>query len=319
MQEIGGYIEFENFRGKEYHENAIKLNCGRNCLAYLLQARKITKIALPYFLCNSVSDICKKYNVEIRYYHIDSNFMPRDILLKENEWIYIVNYYGQLTEKNICNLYNMYNQKIIVDYAQAFFQKPIMGIDTLYTCRKFFGVADGAYLYTNAEIFDIKKQDKSYDRMRFLMGRYEETASKFYDEYVKNNNYFENEDIKLMSKMTENVLRGIDYKCIKKHRTDNFITLHKMLKNINKLKLNIPEGAFMYPLYIDNGDIVRKKLQKLKVYIPTLWPDVFEVCKQNELEYEMARDILPLPIDQRYGLEEMKYIGSLVREYACNS
>lgn len=37
MEEIGGYIEFENFRGRgEYYENAIALNCGRNCLAYLL-------------------------------------------------------------------------------------------------------------------------------------------------------------------------------------------------------------------------------------------------------------------------------------------
>lgn len=49
MQEIGGYIEFENFRGKEYHENAIALNCGRNCLAYILQARKTSKITLLHF------------------------------------------------------------------------------------------------------------------------------------------------------------------------------------------------------------------------------------------------------------------------------
>ena len=41
MKEIGGYIEFEYFHGKEYHENAIKLNCGRNCLAYLIEAYKL--------------------------------------------------------------------------------------------------------------------------------------------------------------------------------------------------------------------------------------------------------------------------------------
>lgn len=38
---------------------------------------------------------------------------------------------------------------IILDNTQSFFQKPISGIDTIYSCRKYFGVPDGAYLSTN--------------------------------------------------------------------------------------------------------------------------------------------------------------------------
>lgn len=314
MEEIGGYIEFENFRGKEYHENAIALNCGRNCLAYILQARKISKIVLPYFLCDSVSDICKKYNVQIRYYHIDNNFMPQKILLNSDEWIYIVNYYGQLDKKVIHELYNMYDHRVILDQAQAFFEEPIKGIDTLYTCRKFFGVADGAYLYTDAKLLDINVQDKSYDRMHFLLGRYEETASKFYNEYAHNNTFFENEDIKLMSRLTSNILKGIDYEYIEKQRKENFSYLYDVLKKLNKLKLSIPDGPFMYPLYIDNGDLIRKKLQSLNIYIPTLWPNVFKVCEENELEYDMAKNILPVPIDQRYTIKEMEYIVKKIED-----
>ena len=48
MKEFGGYIEFEYFHGNEYHDKAIKLNCGRNCLAYLIEAYDIKKIYLPY-------------------------------------------------------------------------------------------------------------------------------------------------------------------------------------------------------------------------------------------------------------------------------
>ena len=68
MREIGGYIEFEQFHKEMLHESAIKLNCGRNCLAYLIKMRGIISIAFPYFLCESVKNICKKYNVNIRYY-----------------------------------------------------------------------------------------------------------------------------------------------------------------------------------------------------------------------------------------------------------
>ena len=44
MREIGGYIELETFRGRMLHEEATKLNCGRNALAYLCEAKKIEKL-----------------------------------------------------------------------------------------------------------------------------------------------------------------------------------------------------------------------------------------------------------------------------------
>lgn len=43
MKEIGGYIEFEHYHGKEFHQNALKLNCSRNALAYLIKLHGIKK------------------------------------------------------------------------------------------------------------------------------------------------------------------------------------------------------------------------------------------------------------------------------------
>lgn len=65
----------------------------------------------------------------------------------------------------------------------------------------------------------------------------------------------------------------------------------------------------MYPLYIENRMAVRKKLQEQKIYIPVLWPDVFKHCDENCLEYEMAQNILPMPIDQRYEKREMDFLA----------
>lgn len=83
---------------------------------------------------------------------------------------------------------------VIVDNAQAYFQDPLPGIDTLYTCRKFFGVPDGAILYTD-KFIKIKQKDESYKRMNFLLGRFERTAGEFYQEYVDNNRLFKVEPI----------------------------------------------------------------------------------------------------------------------------
>lgn len=302
MRELGGYIEFEKYTGQMLYEDGIKLNCGRNALSYLIKTKKIEKIWMPKFMCDSCDKVLLDNRVKVEYYSIGNDFRPI-IEEREKDWLYIVNFYAQLSNEFLSSL----GDKIIVDNAQAYFQSPIPEIDTIYTCRKFFGVPDGAILYTDKKLDNIP-QDESFERMRFLLGRFERTASEFYAEYVANNHFFANEPIKKMSKLTENLLHGIDYEKIKNIRTENFKYLHNRLELINKLEIVVPEGAFMYPLYIDNGEEIRRKLQAQKIFVPTLWPSVFNICEKNELEYDMAINILPLPVDQRYSIDDMEYM-----------
>lgn len=307
MKEIGGYIELDTYTGPMLYEDGIKLNCGRNALAYIIKAKNINKINVPKFMCDSNDKVLIENGVEVIYYNIGLDFKPQ---IKDYDgWLYVVNFYGQLTNEYIVTL----GKNVIVDNAQAYFQHPVKGVDTIYTCRKFFGVPDGAILYTD-KLIEINLMDESYNRMNFLLGRFERTASEFYKDYVDNNHFFKDEPIKIMSKLTENLLHGLDYDVIKKKRTENFSYLNSKLASINKLTLKIPEGAFMYPLYIDNGFEIRKKLQDKKIFIPTLWPAVFNLCSENDLEYDMAKNILPIPVDQRYGIDEMNIIINYILE-----
>ena len=61
MKEIGGYFGLEESTRNEYYPKLVALNTGRNALLYVLKARKIEKIYIPYYLCDTVSEICKKY------------------------------------------------------------------------------------------------------------------------------------------------------------------------------------------------------------------------------------------------------------------
>ena len=63
MKEIGGYLELDHYSGYEFYQEAIPLNCARNCLAYLIEAKGIRKIYLPLYLCSSVKETCEKYSV----------------------------------------------------------------------------------------------------------------------------------------------------------------------------------------------------------------------------------------------------------------
>ena len=313
MKEYGGYIELETNHGNMLHEGAIALNCGRNALAYLCEVKRIKKLYIPYFLCSSISNVCTKVGVKDECYHINDQFEPLfEQRLGKNEWLYMVNFYGQL-DNDFIKLWKKKYNNLILDNAQSYFQMPVEGVDTIYTCRKYFGVSDGAFLYTDSKISRKLKQDESFERLHFLLGRYERSANEFYAEYVANNKQFSTEPVKKMSRLTNNLLHGIDYEMIAKIRQKNFDFLEQGFHNMNKLKLKSVYGAFMYPLLIQNGSLLRKKLQKEKIYIPILWPNVLEECSIDSLEYHYALDILPIPVDQRYGIDDMKYLMEVIK------
>ena len=124
IKEIGGYIELDKYELPMLHDGAIALNCGRSCLLYLIRARGIKKILLPQFLCNSISDVCQKEQVRIRFYSIDAEFLPLDIDLENDEWLYLVNYYGQVNTDKMQKIVSEY-EHVIVDQSQAYFQMPL--------------------------------------------------------------------------------------------------------------------------------------------------------------------------------------------------
>jgi hypothetical protein len=297
----------------------IELNTGRNALVYLVKSKKIKKIYLPYFLCDSVSNVLDNYSIDYEYYHIDKKFLPLfDKKLNDSEYLYVVNYYGQVCDIIIKNLKEIFCN-IIIDNTQSFFQKPIEGIDTIYSCRKYFGVPDGAYLFTDDDILTQElEEDKSKERMIHILGRYEGQAYDYYKNFRKSDESLKELPLKRMSNLTKNILGAIDYERVIELRNQNFRYLYDRLKATNILGIRIPNGAFAYPYYIKNGIEIRKKLAEKKIYIPTLWPSVLIKYDEKSVECDYAANILPLPCDQRYKVDDMKHIVEMINKLMQN-
>ena len=312
MKEIGGYIGLETFSGEEYYTDLLRLNSARNAMRYLLRARQIGKLYIPFNLCGCIAQICGDDVCPFEYYHTDERFLPEfDKKPGEAEYLLVVNYYGQIDQPTVQSLKVRYGN-IILDNTQAFFQRPIPGVDTFYSCRKYFGVPDGSYLSTEARLPEALETDISGDRMRHLLGRFEETAEKYYPRYVENENGFDVRELRAMSELTRNLLRAIDYDRVRERRTANFSFLHENLKSRNRLELTIPEGPFAYPLYSEDGPELRKRLAQEKIYVPLLWPDAAESDRPMERNY--MQNILPLPCDQRYGPADMERILAAINQ-----
>lgn len=313
-KEIGGYLELESFTGSEYYPDLVKVNLGRTALCWLLESRNIKVLYLPYFLCDSVIDACKHSGVCVHFYHLDSALnpvLPSGFLLGTQEYLYLVNYYGQLTDEKILYYKDLY-KNIIVDHTHAFYQRPLSGVDTLYSCRKFFGLSDGAYLATDAVLTRGKQEDFSAERMGHILGRFEKDAGTYYQKMLDNAATYHQMEIRTMSRLTQNLLRAVDYEQIRQKRNENYRYLVELLPSASPFNQNIPDGPFAYPYYHKNGIALRKALAKEKIFVPTNWSNVLRDCPPDSLEYGWAADVLPLPCDQRYGQEEMQRIADVI-------
>lgn len=308
MKEIGGYFGLEAFHGREYHADLIGVNSGRNALLYILKARGYRKIYIPRFLCDSVSELCCREGYDYEEYPITTDFLPVfDRTLATDEALYVVNFYGQVSDEQVVEMKHRWHN-IIVDNVQDFFRNPLSGVDTVYSCRKFFGVPDGGYVACDEAI--SLETDCSKDRMTHILGRFEVSGSAFYGEFQKNDELFYDLPLRGMSPVTRNILRAVDYEAVCDARNANYIQLSNALDAYNELKLSTPNGPYCYPFYCKNGLEVKKQLAQEKIYVATLWPNVLSY--DGTLEKDYAENILPLPCDQRYGKVEIKRLEEVL-------
>ena len=313
MEAIGGYFSLELPFGEEYHKNAIRLNTGRNCLEYILRASGYKKVYVPYYTCEAVMEPINKLGISYEFYHIDIHFEIRDrFTLKADEALLYTNYFG-LKQRYVEQLAEKTGSRLIIDNTQAFYAKPIAGIDTFYTCRKFFGVADGAYLYTAKLLDEDFEQDESYDRMAHLLKRIDISAEKGFADFRKVDDGLDNQPIRRMSKLTQRIMQSIDYEAAAKKRRENYLMLHDALGEENNLVLPLDKDAvpMVYP-YLAPVKGIREKLIENKVFVARYWPNVLEWTTKDDIEYLLAYQMQPLPIDQRYNNENMKLIINTV-------
>lgn len=313
MDPIGGYFSLEIPCGEEYHKEAIRLNTGRNCLEYILRARGYKKVYLPYYICEVVLEPFKKLGVDYEFYHVGIELEIRDqFTIKEREALLYVNYYG-LKQHFVEVLAEKVGDRLIVDNTQAFYAKPLEGIDTFYTCRKFFGVPDGAYLYTDKLLDEEFEQDLSYDYFTFLTKRIDLGAEAGYADFQNLSKHVSGQPIKRMSKLTQRMMQGVDYMGIANQRRANFKQLHGALGVSNTIDLQLEEDTIpmAYP-YMSPVKGLREKLIENKIFVARYWPNVLEWTNESDIDFLLAYQMQPLPIDQRYGEEEMNRIINVI-------
>lgn len=311
---MGGYFQLHLSRGMEYYPDLIRLNTSRNALGYILEVKKYTKIYIPYFTCEVMLEPLVNLNIPYQFYSIDNQLEPIfDFEIGPTECMLYNNYFG--LKDNAVKQFSSTIDHIIIDNAQAFFSEPLPKTDTFYSCRKFFGVPDGAYLQLNTDARLSLEKDISVDRFSHLINSIDLGVEHGYADFIENEDGLINNEIRSMSTLTQAILSNIDYEASKNRRIRNFNFLNENLAQFNELEIDFPNGtpAMLFPLLVSKPDVKAKLIAK-KIFVPTYWPNIFKWTKDDTLEYKLAKDVIYLPIDQRYGLKDMEYMLDILKK-----
>ena len=82
----------------------------------------------------------------------------------------------------------------------------------------------------------------------------------------------------------------------------------------SKFSIDGDEIPMCYPLLVDK-QINKKKFHEENLFVPTFWDRKIKTVKNRFIfEKELTDKLIPLPIDQRYSIKEMKKIVRIVKK-----
>lgn len=317
--EIGGYFELECGYFPPYHNSSYLFNSSRNALTFYLIQKKIKKLYVPMFTCETIWRSVEKANCQIIPYDVDAALTP---LIEFNEdYFYLVNNYFGITGKKNKQLCKNKTEKIIFDNSQAFYSNQY-GSASIYSPRKFFGLPDGGILCTDFNCkneYEKLNRSYSYEICSHLLIRHDIEAQVGYEDFVRNRQIIAQFPIEKMSTLTQHLMNNIWYKKIAQKRKENFQYLHTALKEKNLLKftLNNSDVPMVYPFMTPEKKDLQHVLLEHKIYTASYWP------KSNEFSMHMASEnckknyetILPLTIDQRYSINDMEKVLEIIKNF----
>lgn len=269
----------------------IKLNLARNCLKYICKAYGINKILLPYYTCPVVWNSLREESCEVKFYHIDKDFLPTE-KFKKNDFILYTNYFG-INSKNCKKLAKKY-PNIIIDNSQGFFSEPL-GLASFNSLRKFFNVQNGAYLFTSKQLEQVFEVDK--------IELQPVSMQEDYEKFLKNELFLDaQKQIKTISPKVEKMMNDIDFETESIKRVRIFKQYEKVLKNFNNIQLDLNSGdiPYCYP-FSPNSEIIKRKLWSKNLVLLQLWKNF----PKSFIESEFLNDTIALPLDNAEYAEKI--------------
>ncbi len=269
---------------------------------------------LPSYCCNSMIVPFRDAGIDVSFYKVDWDDGLKvgvdgsaDILL----WC---NYFGYKNEMP------SFDGVIIEDITHSIFSDSPSHPQSDYlvaSLRKWEPINCGGYCSVDVdgveppkEFIDLKSAAMEL-KAEYLEAPQQEKKERFLQMLVESNHWLaEHYSGLLIDSYSRHYLQNVDIEKQRRIRRENARALYEGLKG--KVQFMFPiekkDCPLFVPILLPNRDKVRVHLTKNEIYCPIHWPKP-EGCKSNIYDIELS-----LICDQRYGIEDMERIVSVIRE-----
>jgi hypothetical protein len=302
---------------------------GRTAIDLILQnivrRRQVRNVYMPAWCCDSILAPFLAHGTQIKFYDI-----CRTDSTDYTDIFYVTNYFGYENTVPVETVKKFKEQGsvILYDRTHSFLMENDPYLDlanySFASIRKWMGVIGGAvvngvgryelrpcsYLDCKEKAMRMKKAfiegDLSIDKQTFL-----NLYSKFGHHLAENYQNYEMDDLSYAIYKTE------DLSAMRRKRRENAKYLHENLKGV-KFIGELTENAvpLFVPIFFETTEQrndVRKKLIEAQIYCPIHWPKPTLIPADYEAN-KIYETELSLICDQRYNIEDMKRIVTVINE-----
>lgn len=314
----------------------ICLRSGRDALKTIAREFEPTVVLMPALSCDSMVLPFQMYGHQIYYYRLDKSYsidvkFLEGLIYRNTRTILFLymDYFGNsaITDDELIELKMSHHNLIFIEdkthsmiWERTNQFKPDYIVASL---RKWLNIPDGGLLWAKNLILDMDfSEDTSFCELRlkaqcmrnkyFLTGD-ENLKLEYRRIFSKVSNIMDSDRVpSRMSSYAFEIARKTDWNILREHRRRNSKELIKILKEASIKLIQKKEGvsdlyvAFM----VDDREYKQKKLSSKGIFNTVIWP----LNEKQKSACPVARftgeHMLAAPCDQRYCVDDMKYIGN---------
>ena len=328
--------------------NAVFTASGRSAHSLIIESADIKnrRALLPAYTCQHIVEPFAWTGWEVGYYGIHNDLtIELDSLKlgieKAPGCIIVQSYYGFHTTKQANPLFKQAQAAgiiIIEDITHSFLSgwSPSYKKADYQFCslRKWTGLTDGGYalsLYKNKlkkplakmESFVSHRSNAQVMKRKYIT----EGDPKYKEEFLKLFKQAEDlldGDIAVysMSEAAKTAFSHIDFDYIKNKRQENYNYLQRNIASdyVKPLFGELADETcpIMFPVYIERGrSELRQRLIDNRIYCPIHWPAPIQLTPEAKANSRaIYNNIMSLPCDQRYGIEDMQRLVDIVNTFS---
>ena len=328
IKEIGSDffdIELQDSNNLFFNDDVNWFISGRSALDFILKDIKRNKdvktILVPSYICDTILEPIIRNGLEIKFYSV---IVKDNCLFKcineEADILLNIDYFGYTTKQEI-----NFNGIVINDVTHSVFVNKDNKSDYVYgSLRKWSGFLTGGFAYSNTHKFSHNYEEvpssfidnKELAQKNKLNYISEVNSSKDYlDLFKQSEDYLSNNYQYGAYKEDIDKAKHLNIDLIREKRKENANYLIGNLKDISIYKeVKEDDCPLFVPIIVENRDKLRKYLIDKKIYCPVHWPlSNYHKIKVND--QEIYQNELSLICDQRYNLDDMKYIVDVIKEF----